>query len=196
MSLLFDAAVAWENLRDTEYYLLLGRKGKAAVLPCLKFLPEHFPHLAGLQYAKDIDFGVNRAELRSGKFISKIIKQEIDAKAIEKAEQWSSIISGRLEGIIELESTLDSDFLIYSFNSKRVPHGTTIEAKYVIKNPSSGITFFVFVDEDNGGWFCRSVFKESIADYTNNQAQFTVLKKQKRRGHEVILDYIHPNYKP
>lgn len=196
MGLLFDAAVAWSNLHSTTYDLLLGRKGTWSDSLSLSFCPEDFPHLAGMQYATDVDFGLNRAEIRSGKFISKIINKEVDDELIEKAAEWEPKIRGRLEGIIALEEALDNEFLIYKFDSRKVPYGSNIAAKYVIKNLRTGITFFVFVDEDEKRWFCRSVFQLNMADYTTNQTRVTVLKKKKRRDGAVIIDYTHPNYKP
>ena len=58
----------------------------------LSFCPEDFPHLAGMQYASDVDFGLNKAEIRSGKFISKIINGEVDDELIEKAAEWETKI--------------------------------------------------------------------------------------------------------
>lgn len=193
MGKLFDAAVAWNNLLDTNYDLLLGRKGKAASLR-LDFQPEDFPHMAGIQYADDVDFGLRKAEIHSAKFLTKILHNEIDDTTIEKSANWKRI-NGRLAGIIALEETLDSEFLIYKFNPDRVPYGTTIHAEYVIKNVQSGIIFFVFIDQNRVRWFCRSVFRLNVADYTENQARVTVLKKQKRKGNEILSDYISPKYR-
>lgn len=196
MGLLFDAAVTWSNLQSTTYDLLLGRRGNWSDSICLSFSPEDFPHLVGMQYASDVDFDLNRTEIRSGKFISKVINGEVDDELIEKAAEWKTKIRGRLESIIVLEEALDTEFLIYRFDPRKVPHGSNIAAKYVIKNLCTGVTFFLFVDEDAGRWFCRSVFQLNVADYSVNQARVTVLKKQKRKGNDVIIDYTHPNYKP
>ena len=196
MGLLFDAAVAWVNLYDTTYDFLLGRKGTWSSSFRLSFLPEDFPHLAGMQYATDIDFGLNRAEIRSGKFIERILSGEIDDELILKAAEWENRLRGRLEGIILLEETLDNDFEIYKFNPNCVPFGSRIDAKYVIKNVRTGVTFFVFVAGDDERWFCRSIFQLRVADYTKNQARVTVLKKQKICGGEMVIDYLNPHYRP
>lgn len=196
MGLLYSAAVAWSNLYNKKYDMLLGRKGKWSSSFSLDFCPEDFPHLAGMQYANDVDFGINKAEVRSGKLIEKILNREINDELIEKSVNWERKIRGRLEGLIALEETLDSDFLICKYDQHKVPHGSLIEAKYVIKNLSSGITFFVFVDDSETRWFCRSVFQMNIADYTINQTHVTVLKKMKWHNNKVVIDYINPNYKP
>ena len=61
MGLFLDAATAWNKLSGTQYIFDLGRKGKLHKLT-ISFLNEDFPHLAGMQYAKDVDFGLDRAE--------------------------------------------------------------------------------------------------------------------------------------
>ncbi len=196
MGLLFDAAVAWSNLHSTTYKLLLGRKRTWSDSFSLSFYPEDFPHLAGMQYATDVDFGLNRAEIYSGKFISKIINREVDDEIIEKSAEWETKIQGRLECIIAMEDALDNEFLICKFDSRSVPYGSNIVAKYVIKNLRTGITFFVFVDENEQRWFCRSIFQLNIADYTKNQTHVTVLKKEKWKDGSIVIDFTHPNYKP
>ncbi len=197
MGLLYDSAIAWEGLRDTTYYLLLGKAGKLCDSITLEFAPEHFPHLAGMQYAGDVDFNLNRAERMGKKFIRKVIAHDIDDTLVEKSENWDSRIKGRLNSILELEKTLDSDFLICKFDPRKMRNGSEIDAKYVIKSSTSNLSFFVFVDEnDSSRWYCKSIFSFDCADYTIGQTRVTVLKKQKRIAGEMVSDYTHKNYKP
>ena len=193
MGLLEDAANAWNTMQNRKYYLLLGRAGKSEEFT-LSFHPRMFPHLAGFQYLNDIDLGIHRSEIFNGKLISKILSGKIKTEDILKSEKWENI-KGRLLGIVELENTLDSQFLIHRFDPSRVPHGSLIEANYVIKNLKSGVTFFVFIDEKNNEWFCRSIFRMEQTDYTINQARLTVLKKEKYIDEKLIFSYTHPNYK-
>lgn len=195
MGLLYDAAAAWSSLQDTSYCFLLGRKGSWSSSFCLDFRPEDFPHLAGMQYASDIDFGINKAEIRGRKLLPKITGRKLDDTLIEKSVNWKDKISGRLKGIISLEKILDSDFLIYIFDAKKVPYGTNIEAKYVIKDVQSGISLFMFVDDSGTRWFCKSIFQSVYSDYAVNQTRVSVLKKKKRKNEEVIFDIVSPNYK-
>lgn len=194
MSLLHDAAVAWSKMYNTKYEFLLGQRNKSERV-ILTFSPEDFPHLAGMQYANGVDFGIRRAEVMSQKFVQKVIDGNVNVERIEKAEKWNQI-EGRLSSIIDLECALDSDFEIRSFNPKRTRHGTTIEARYVIKSNSSKLTFFLFVDEASGRWFCRSIFRYGVVDFTDNQSPVAVLKKRKYVDNELIIDYISPSYKP
>ena len=196
MGLLYDAALAWHGLQNVNYFLLLGRKGKWSSSLFLDFSLGDFPHLAGMQYASDVDFDVNPAELRGEKLISKIIGGEIDDTLIERSANWEGRIRGRLEGIIALEAALDSDFLIYIFDSRKVPYGTNISAKYVIKDQRTGMTFFFFVDSNENRWFCRSIFQANLTDYTVNQTRVFVLRKRKQKDGTVLIDYTNPHYRP
>ena len=194
MGLLEDAALAWSQMYNREYYLLLGRTGKSEEFT-LTFQPSMFSHLAGFQYLKDIDLGISKSEIYNGKLLQKIFNGKIRSEQLEKSSNWENI-RGRLIGIIELENTLDSDFMIHRFDPRRVPHGSWIDANYVIKNMNSGVTFFVFIDEDKNEWFCRSIFCMGITDYTKNQARLTILKKIKYIDKKQIYAYVHPHFKP
>lgn len=198
MGLLMEAAKAWHSLQSTRYYLMLGWRGKWSSDFVLDFQPEQFPHLAGIHYADDVDFGVNRAELRGERFLSKLLEEnsKIDDSLIEKAAKWDTWIKGRLQGIIALEATLDSDFIICQYDPAKVPYGTQIQAKYVIKNVDTGMNFFVFLNEDEGQWFCCSVFQLRQVDFTINQRRVKVLKKRKWIGANLVIDYTNPNYIP
>ena len=61
MGILLDAATAWDALKDTTYTIELGRKNKQYSI-CLSFETADFHHLAGMQYVKDVDFGMRPSE--------------------------------------------------------------------------------------------------------------------------------------
>ena len=193
MGLLRNAASAWVALNNVQYKIVLGRANKLSDAITLDFSPDDFPHLAGLQHAKDVDFGLSKSEIYGGKFVHKVLSPSFDDTKIEKAEQWPRI-SGRLSGIIAIEDVLDSEFLICQFDRRRVPHNCNIRAKYVLKNPRSGITFFVFLDKDTRRWFCKSIFQLNVADYTVNQAKMTVLEKVKIVDGKTVFSYTHPKF--
>lgn len=194
MGLLFDAATAWNALQDTTYELLLGR-GKNSTLLTITFCADEFWHLVGMQYVDDVDFRLNRAELRGSKFLSKVLTKKVNDELITKTAEWDKI-QGRLECLIAIESIFDSDFLIFNFNYENVPHGTMIAAKYVIKDQQSGATYFVFLDTDKQRWFCKSALRLRTADFSENQSRMTVLKKIKKKGGVIKIDYTHPHYDP
>ncbi len=196
MGLLNDAAIAWTNLYDKEYRLLLGMKGTWSRSISLNFLPEHFYHLAGFQYANDIDFGVRPSELRKITLPQKIMDGTIDGSLIEKSVNWENSIRSRLLGITQLEAGLDSDFRICRYYQNHVRGGTRIPAEFVVKSAKTDIVFFVFLDQDTGNYFCRSIFAEGIMDYIAGQPSLTVLKKEKLVSGNTEYIYEHPGYKP
>ncbi len=92
-----------------------------------------------------------------------------------------------------MEDTLDSDFLIFSFDPRKVKGVSQIDARYIIKSRTTNFAFFVFVDrKDSSRWYCKSIFPYEAADYTAGQMRLTVLKKQKRVV--TVIDYTHKNY--
>lgn len=195
MGLLRNAAIAWSGLYEKEYQLLLGLKGRWSRSVRLIFLPEHFHHLAGFQYADDIDFGVRPSELRKTTLTQKLIDGVIDDRLIEKSIHWTEI-QPRLLGIARLEEGLDSEFRIYRYYQNHVHGGTRISAEFVVKSAKTDVTFFVFIDNDTGNYFCRSIFSEGVVDYSAEQPSLTVLKKEKLVAGNTVYLQVHPGYKP
>lgn len=194
MGLFLNAAAAWKELSDTQYILDLGKKGKLDRVT-LSFLDEDFPHLAGMQYAKDVDFGLDRAEYYGERLIPALLNQYMDGSKIEKSRNWDRI-SGRLTAIINLQNTLDNTFTIVSFNKEKVRGYSRIDAKFAIKSSISDEVFFVFLDEKSGRYYCKSAFKKEQVDYVENQSALTVLQKIKIVNGESIILSKHPRYTP
>lgn len=177
MGLLYEAAKAWENLNNKEYVFIVAHKKKKNEIE-LTFNYEDFPHLIGMHYAKDVDFGLNEAEYYGNRLVPAIINKVLDDEKIEQSRNWNNI-SGRLNSIIKLQNTLDNDFGIFKFNSKKVRGHSRIEAKYVIKNLSTEEVYFVFFDEADKRFFCKSTFQKNNIDYSENQTRLTMLQKTK-----------------
>ena len=194
MGLFLDAANAWNNLLNTKYYFLLTKKGKQAFEIELSFLPGYFPHLCGMHYAKDVDFGRNSDEYYGEKLIPALLNNLIDGSLIEKSQNYKSKIEGRLKAIKAIENTLDNDFNIAKFNPKLLPVFSKITADYVIKNVATGEEFFVFLDDCPSGAYCKSAFEFKSVDYLMNQPRLTVLKKVKTVNGQITLNYVHPHY--
>ena len=76
---------------------------------------------------------------------------------------------------------LDGDQLVFRFNKKVLPY-SAIDGDFLLKM-GDGIALnisFLFIDkEDCGNYFCRSFFPMERTDYTKNQMQYTLLKKEK-----------------
>lgn len=192
MSLFLEAAQAWQQLMQTEYRITAVRRGKIDRF-CLHFDPADFPHLAGMQYAKDVDFGLRPTEYYGEKLLFALLRGKMDGSRIEKSRSWEKI-SGRLRAIIRLEQTLESDFLLARFDPGRVYCGSKINADFVIQNRDSQEIFFVFIDKSNESrYYCKSAFQKAGVDYIQNQSILTVLKKEKWGTGAWQVLYRHPH---
>ena len=194
MCLLVKAAREWERLSKTEYHIVTGRRGKSFHIR-LKFAFEDFPHLSGMQYARDVDFGIRSSEYYGEKLIPALLNGRMDGRRIENGRNWERI-RGRLDAIIGLKETLEGDFLIAQFNAQKVRGNSRIDADFIIKNERSGETYFVFIDEkDEYQHYCKSAFAKENVDYMENQSMLTVLKKEKIENGETVVLYRHPNFR-
>lgn len=192
MGLLLDAACAWEDLCKVAYSIELGHKGKHFAL-FLTFEPSELPHLAGMQYATDVDFGLRRAEFYGENLIAAVLSGRLDENRIRNAREWPRI-EGRLKAIVSLRQTFSGRFRIARFNPKKVSGSCNIDAEYIIENIVSGETFFVFLDAKKGRYFCKSAFQSEYTDYMRFQTTMTVLKVEKHDSLGTTVLYQHPNY--
>lgn len=193
MCLLTEAARRWEQLSKTEYHIIAAKSGKAVSIH-LKFDLEDFPHLSGMQYARDVDFGMRASEYYGRKLVPVLLSGKMDGRKIESSRNWK-MIRGRLDAIIGLKETLEGDFLIAFFNNQKVRANSRIDAKFIIKNERSGEIYFVFIDERDGRHYCKSAFAKENTDYMENQSRLTVLKKEKIESGESKVLYRHPRFK-
>ena len=122
-----------------------------------------------MHYARGVDFGLRRNEFEGGKLLDSLLSGKLDGTRLEKSRNWEKI-KGRLNAIICLEQTLESDFIIAHFDSRRVLTGSKIQAEYVIQNTSTGEIFFIFLDKDpSQRYYCKSAFAKTNVDYLKNQ---------------------------
>ena len=192
MGLLLDAAQAWNSLCAASYTVELGRKGKQYTLNLLFDLSD-FPHLVGMQYAKDIDFGMRPAQYYGNRLVPAVISGALDEMRLCKSRDWPRI-EGRLKAVVNLQKTLEGNFVIAQFHPQRVRGSCSIDAEYVIKNSFSGEIFFVFLDRESNRYYCKSAFQSNNLDYTENQPIMTILKVVKQTGAETVVLWRHPNY--
>ena len=162
MGLFLDAANAWNDLHNISYILDIARKGVLTRIDS-SFIDEDFPHLAGMQYARDVDFGIREAEYYGARLIPALLNKRIDDSKIEESRNWIKI-SGRLTAIINLQNTLDNEFCIVSFNKMKVRTFCQIEAKFLIKSMVSEDIYFLFLDERSGRYYCKSAFCKEFTD--------------------------------
>lgn len=192
MGILLDAARAWNDLCKVAYQVVLGKKGSAYTLE-LTFEAADFPHLAGMQYARDVDFGLRQAQFYGEKLIPAILSGKLEEARLCKARDWLRI-EGRLKAIVRLQLTLEGPFTVARFDPRRVRGFCRIQAEYVMKNTVSGETFFVFLDRGRDRYYCKSAFQSNELDYLENQSVMTVLEVTRRSGRESVLLRRHPGY--
>ena len=192
MGLFWDAVCAWNELCNISYSIDLGYKGKQFAIN-LTFEPGDLPHLAGMQYAKDVDFGLRRSEYYGAHLIGAVLDGKLDENRIYSARAWPRI-EGRLKAIISFQQTLSGDFDIAKFNPKKVAGSCNIDAEYVIRNKVSGDIFFIFLAPDGKRYFCKSAFQNNHTDYMRYQTSMTVLKVVKWADEEPEILYKHPNF--
>lgn len=189
------AANKFNNLINTEYYIVLGRKGKQLDLT-IKFETSHFFHLCGLHKLTDIEvFGV----LNTDKVFLNILNGKMKNNIIESSTYYEGIID-RIEMIEKLEDFFDSNKTVFKFNS-HINTFSLINADYILKNSDKDKNMYVFVSEDNSTprtYFCRSAFPRdrSLSDYAAGHTSYTLLYKEKTNtltNQKQVL-YCHPSY--
>ena len=191
MNLSIQSAQAWKTIVEYRYIFTYGYKKQLYDIN-LSFSMNDFPHLAGFQYMKDISLprysNVNVAD--------KIIEGIIPFEKVQKASKYETMIKPRLEALIHLKESLDSEFKLYSYKRDLYPFSTSIKADYLISsNSNSGSFVFILKTDPNDGmpnYLCNSLFEKSERDYEANQRVRTLMKKERihipSNTAEVLLD--------
>lgn len=181
---IYDCVDSFASLLDTEYQLILGRKGEAVSLK-VTFDKKDCFHLMGLQYLTD------RPELSRdrGKIFDEIKARVLTKEQIESSDLYEQI-ADRIDLLPFLEDLFDSNDTVFKYNEKKNSF-SMIKADYLMKNRLVDKNVFIFLSkEKNDTYFCRSFFPETNRDYTKNQASWTLLYKEKinrMTGQSVVL---------
>lgn len=181
---IYDCVDAFASLLNTEYEIVLGRKGVAVTLR-ITFDKKDCYHLMGLQYLTD------RPELNRdrGLIFDQIYNRIIKKEQIESSDKYH-LIAERVDFLPLLEQIMDSNDTMFKYN-KKTNAFSMIEADYLMKTPVFNRNVYVFLSKNKDDqYFCRSFFPEAKRDYTKNQASWTLLYKKKMdksTGREIIL---------
>ena len=170
---IYDCVDSFTSLLDTEYHLILGRKGISTSLN-ISFDKKDCFHLMGLQYLTD------RPELRRdrGKIFDEIKERKITKEQIESSDLYEKIAE-RIDMLPFLEEFFDSNETVFKYN-QRANAFSMIQADYLMKNKIVDRNVYVFLSRNKENqYFCRSFFPETMHDYTKNQASWTLLYKEK-----------------
>jgi hypothetical protein len=170
---IYDCVDVFFPLLNTEYELILGRKGVAVNLD-ICFDKKDCYHLMGLQYL------IDRPELNQdrGRIFDAIRERAITTEQVESSDFYKKI-EDRVRLLPLLEQMLDSNETVFKYNQK-VNTFSMIQADYLMKNHMEECNLFLFLSKNKDNkYFCRSFFPEDKKDYTKNQASWTLLYKMK-----------------
>lgn len=179
-----DCVNAFIPLLNTEYEIVLGRKGVTVILK-ITFDKRDCFHLMGLQYL------IDRPELNRdrGKVFDEIVAGSITTEQVESSDFYKKI-EDRINYLPLLEALLDSNDTIFKYN-QRINMYSMISADYLMKNNMEENNLYLFLSHSSDDkYFCKSFFPEKKKDYTKNQASWTLLYKKKcniSTGKEIIL---------
>lgn len=196
---LYQAAAVWDRLCRTQYHIIYGKKATLHQI-YLNFYAEEFYHLAGFQYLKDIKL----PKYSSKNMFAAVIENKIKQQEIEQSHMYKTMVEPRLLALISLETSLDSDFSLYTYMRKFYPFRTNIEADYLITAMDPMMQpMFVFIIKNGGkmvfDFRCCSTFTMGDRDYRTNQRLCTQLLKEKMdlttNKSIVFFDRIHQNTK-
>lgn len=168
-------ALAFQKLINTQYEIIIGRKGQMSKI-ILNFSETEFAHLAGLHKLVDNEFF--RTASRK-KVFDYALDGKIDYDTLTKSEKFD-FVKERIEYFEFLESMLDSNDIIFKYTSKKNVF-SLIQADYLLQSAHDSRDIYIFLDrlENSGSHFCRSFFPKGDKDYTAGQAKYTLLYKKK-----------------
>jgi hypothetical protein len=97
-------------------------------------------------------------------------------------------------GILNIHQILSSNFKIYQFSAPKLPFYSKISAAYLLYSDQLGKGFFLFLDERDQQYYCKSIFDDDELDYTLNQTGWVVLEKAIVENGTTTLLYRSPTY--
>ena len=195
MDKLKECACRFERLLDTQYRIVIGRKGKSLHLT-ITFDKKDFHHLAGLKKLRDDTF-LHTAD--RGKVYDEIMRESVTYGQISRSAHFArENVGERISALLQIEEFLDSNEIVFKYEPQKAPF-SKIEAKFLLSNTLSGQEIFLFLDERDKPedvFFCRSIFPRSGYDFKRNQISYTLLFKEKINLVDGTseIQFRHPGY--
>ena len=143
MDLLQQCAQEFERLLEIEYHITAGRKGKTVAFT-ISFARSDFHHLAGLHKLRD-NAKIGRGR-RESVFLD-ILEGKLSLAQIQRSAFYPEM-EPRLIYLAHLEAFLDSNELIFRYNSKMQPF-SKIEADYLLENRVEDTSVYLFLVREN-----------------------------------------------
>ena len=174
MDRLQECAKAFQKLFDTQYHIIIGRKGKSVDLT-VEFVPLDFHHLMGLGKLKDLHIATQNRE----QVFFRILDGSISDTLINKS-RYISQIQNRFSPLASIEQIFDDNRLVFRYNEKQ-DNFSLIQADYLLSTPHDNADIYIFIaqKELSGMYYCRSFFPREDKDYTVGQTRYTLLFKEK-----------------
>jgi len=178
MGLINDCARLFSNYTKYNYILTLD----CCYTLKIAFKSEHFYHLAGLHYLRDIKEIDNRLPANSAKRIYKsICKNQITQETIEKSKQYSKI-KNRLENFLKLDDVINCKIVV-DFDYTKVPQ-TKIQSKYILYTQYNGLYIMLGLKYDDDVLIPETFIVDKTDYYIKNQTCYNVVNIEKEKvGH-------------
>lgn len=180
--ILIKAALDYNQLKNTMYEIVLGRKGKVYTL-MLHFPTEAFYHLAGLQHLTDIKFPSTNKE----RIFKDILLGKITLDMISKSIFFDKYhIKERICYLSLLPIMIENNSITYLINKNEYVKYTSIQADYLFEytHKDNFIMYFFVIYEKVKPRFANeargcSFFLKDKTDYTSGTAKAAVLQIKK-----------------
>ncbi len=201
--LLYDAALAYEKLKDITYELTLGHKGKLYCLN-LRFPTDGFYHLVGIQHLSDL----NMLYRNKKEFHRAVMNGHITEGTLQKSVFYGKEkIAERLFCITQMESMLDDQATSYRMQQNVLAQKSLIKADFLFEYISCLGTTYLFAalvkqfPRCENDAVCVSIFKKDKTDYTVGMIKTKVLAMRKHRyfnqkNAELVMEFRSPSYQP
>lgn len=178
MDLLQTCAEGFERLLPYQYHIIVGRKGKTLEFT-ISFDRADFHHLAGLHKLTD------NVRFLTGKRDS-IMQEVLTGRLTLSQAQQSAFfcqMEPRLKPLAHLEEFLDSNEIIFRYNSK-IHTFSLIQADYLLQNDFEGNPVYLFLARRAGEdtQVCRTFFPKSRERLHGGAVALHIAEKRKNQS--------------
>ena len=184
MDLVQEKAIAYQQLMNYSYYIVLGRKSKLYEF-ILTFSAEDFMHIIGFHKLKDLEFLKKSAV----NVFKDCLSGKITFEMISKSEFYPAI-QNRFEYFDKIESMLDNNNLVIICNQKKMRQYSTIPAHYIAESVCDTLIFYIFIKHISEYYSnVISFFCQEGVNYRNGNMLSKLLYKEKQNtntGEKII----------
>lgn len=194
---LYQAAVTFQELLDTEIILKLGHKSALETVK-VRFDITNFFHLAGLHKLKDLP---QVSKGKASNIFAKIIEGRITLSDIEQSSSFG-MIEDRIDILRDLISVFKNPSTPYKFLKQSRTYGrnrTSICWKYLLEfTTASHCTAYIFFNEcrnDPGHFVAISEFKKGKQNYGLGNERMKLLQIVQKSQTSTVVSYQSRSYR-